>query len=63
MGQSGEGARVVGVDAMGQSGEGARVVVRAWTDAAFKAKLLEDANGACGELGIDAVNRYRARPQ
>jgi len=47
---------VEGVDAMGQSGEGARVVVRAWTDAAFKAKLLEDANGACGELGIDAVN-------
>jgi nitrile hydratase alpha subunit len=32
---------------------GARVVARAWLDAAFKVRLLEDANAAAGELGID----------
>ena len=32
---------------------GARVVARAWIDPAFKARLLEDANAAAGELGID----------
>jgi nitrile hydratase len=34
--------------------DGARVVARAWVDPAFKARLLEDANAAAGELGIDA---------
>jgi nitrile hydratase alpha subunit len=34
--------------------DGARVVARAWADPAFKARLLEDANAAAGELGIDA---------
>ncbi|HEY1294297.1 MAG TPA: nitrile hydratase subunit alpha [Chloroflexota bacterium] len=29
---------------------GARVVARAWTDPAFKARLLADANAACAEL-------------
>jgi nitrile hydratase subunit alpha len=33
---------------------GARVVARAWVDPAFKARLLENANRAAGELGIDA---------
>jgi nitrile hydratase len=33
---------------------GARLVARAWVDPAFKALLLEDANAAAGELGIDA---------
>lgn len=33
---------------------GARVVARAWLDPAFKARLLEDANAAAAELGIDA---------
>jgi nitrile hydratase len=33
---------------------GAKVVARAWLDPAFKARLLEDANAAAGELGIDA---------
>jgi nitrile hydratase len=33
---------------------GAKVVARAWVDPAFKARLLEDANGAAGELGVDA---------
>jgi len=32
---------------------GARVVARAWTDPAFKARLLKDGKAACEELGID----------
>ncbi|WAH60773.1 nitrile hydratase subunit alpha [Pseudomonas silvicola] len=31
---------------------GARVVAKAWTDTAFKARLLEDANKAIKELGL-----------
>ena len=31
---------------------GARVVARAWSDPAFKARLLDDANAALAELGI-----------
>ena len=31
---------------------GARVVARAWTDAAFRTRLLEDGRSAVGELGI-----------
>lgn len=31
---------------------GARVVARAWTDPAFRQRLLEDATRACAELGI-----------
>jgi nitrile hydratase len=31
---------------------GARVVARAWTDAAFRKRLLTDAVAACAELGI-----------
>ena len=34
--------------------QGARVVARAWTDAAFRARLLANAKAAVGELGIDA---------
>jgi len=33
---------------------GARVVARAWRDPGFKARLLENANAAAAELGIDA---------
>jgi len=33
---------------------GARVVARAWTDPAFKARLLRDAHAACKEVGVDA---------
>ncbi|MGH6916512.1 MAG: nitrile hydratase subunit alpha [Geminicoccaceae bacterium] len=33
---------------------GARVVARAWVDPAFRERLLENANAAAGELGIDA---------
>jgi nitrile hydratase len=32
---------------------GARVVAKAWTDPAFKARLIDDAPSACKELGID----------
>jgi nitrile hydratase len=32
---------------------GARVVARAWTDPAFKARLLADGSAACRELGVD----------
>lgn len=34
--------------------QGARLVARAWTDPAFKARLLEDVNAAAAELGIEA---------
>ncbi len=34
--------------------DGAKAVARAWVDPAFKARLLDDANTAAGELGIDA---------
>ena len=30
---------------------GAKVVARAWTDPAFRARLLEDATSACAEMG------------
>jgi thiocyanate hydrolase subunit gamma len=32
---------------------GSRLVAKAWTDSAFKARLLEDAVKACKEIGID----------
>ena len=34
--------------------DGARLVARAWLDPAFRARVLEDVNGAARELGIDA---------
>ncbi|GLK68021.1 nitrile hydratase subunit alpha [Hansschlegelia plantiphila] len=38
-------------DKIGQK-SGARVVARAWTDPAFKARLLADGLSACAELGL-----------
>jgi len=35
---------------------GYRVVARAWTDAGYKARLLDDANAALAELGIDLTH-------
>ena len=32
---------------------GARVVARAWTDGAFRKRLLEDGTAACEELGLE----------
>jgi nitrile hydratase alpha subunit len=34
---------------------GAKVVARAWTDPAFKKRLVEDATEACAELGIGGL--------
>jgi nitrile hydratase len=34
--------------------QGSRVIAKAWTDNAFKQRLLEDGNAALSELGIDA---------
>lgn len=34
---------------------GAKVVVKAWTDPAFKERLLEDTTEACKELGISGL--------
>ena len=36
-----------------QPGRGAEIVARAWTDPAFKARLLADGNAAVAEFGID----------
>ena len=49
-------AAVENVDRMGGSGEGPRLVARAWVDAAFKSRLIQDANAAARELGIGASN-------
>jgi nitrile hydratase len=35
---------------------GARVVARAWADAGFKAKLLENGSRACEDLGIEVAS-------
>lgn len=37
-------------------GMGAKIVARAWTDPAFKARLLADAKKAADEMGIDTSN-------
>ncbi len=37
-------------------GMGAKIVARAWTDPAYKARLLADAKKAADELGIDTTN-------
>jgi thiocyanate hydrolase subunit gamma len=34
---------------------GSRLVAKAWTDPAFKARLLEDGTKACKEIGIDCA--------
>jgi nitrile hydratase subunit alpha len=35
---------------------GARVVAHAWSDPAFKSRLLADANAACAELDVEGLN-------
>ncbi|MGE0626525.1 MAG: nitrile hydratase subunit alpha [Hyphomicrobiaceae bacterium] len=37
---------------------GAKVVARAWTDPAFKARLMEDGNKAVAELGITGLTTH-----
>jgi nitrile hydratase subunit alpha len=38
---------------------GARVVAKAWTDAAFRARLLADGRSAVAELGLPMPNHHR----
>jgi nitrile hydratase len=38
---------------------GARVVARAWTDAAFRERLLADGRGAVAELGFEMPRHHR----
>ena len=38
---------------------GARVVAKAWTDAAFRARLLGDGKAAVAELGYDMPRHHR----
>ena len=38
----------------GKQGHGQKIVARAWTDPAFKARLLKDGGAAAAELGISA---------
>lgn len=38
---------------------GARVVAKAWTDAAFRARLLADGRAAVGELGYEMPRHHR----
>jgi nitrile hydratase subunit alpha len=43
------------VEAVDPATHGARVVARAWTDAHYRARLLQDANSAVEELGFDSA--------
>lgn len=45
--------RVEALLAHSHPGNGKRVIARAWVDADFKRRLLEDANAAVEELGVD----------
>jgi nitrile hydratase len=48
------------VEAMGAHQEGARIVAKAWKDSEYKARLLENGNAACIELGIVPSNSHAA---
>lgn len=41
--------------------DGARVIARAWTDPAFKQRLVDDATAACEELGIKGLRGEHLR--
>ena len=45
-------ATIEEVETRGQKGLGAELVVKAWTDPAFKQRLLQNATHAAAELGI-----------
>ncbi len=45
-------ATIEEVETRGQKGLGAELVVKAWTDPAFKQRLLQNATHASAELGI-----------
>lgn len=44
------------MDGAARRADGARLVARAWVDAGFRARLLDDASAAAAELGISATN-------
>lgn len=45
-------ATIEEVETRGQKGLGAELVVKAWTDPAFKQRLLRNATNASAELGV-----------
>ena len=45
-------AMIERIDERSEGGLGARVVARAWSDAGYKDRLLDDGGAACEELGI-----------
>ena len=47
---------VEGIESWGADAQGPRIVARAWADAGFRARLLEDASVACLEIGIETSN-------
>ena len=50
-------ARVVsGLDTAGRLMMGSKLVARAWCDARYRTRLLEDGNSAAAELGVEASN-------
>ena len=48
------------LDSRGRLLLGQRIVVRAWTEPQFRARLLEDADTAAREMGIEASNANAA---
>ena len=48
------------LDGRGRLLLGQRIVVRAWTEPQFRARLLEDADTAAREMGIEASNANAA---
>ena len=48
------------LDGRGRLLLGQRLVVRAWTEPQFRARLLEDADTAAREMGIEASNANAA---
>jgi nitrile hydratase len=44
------------LDSRAAQNGGAMLVARAWSDPAFKARLLEDGNATAAELGLEGSN-------
>ena len=53
-------ATIEEVETRGQKGRGAELVVKAWTDPAFKQRLLQRAADACAELDINESEHNHA---
>merc|ERR1740128_279082 len=49
-------ACIESMDSKGIMNYGQQIVVRAWLDQDFKARLVEDGNAGCAELGLQASN-------